>query len=144
MVGLGKSFAHLKRSIDTKEQQVNHKVPLEGGPTPNGKSLNSCGFVYCFPQFQTMRQMEKGDPKGTDGGGLIWVKPKRRSVFFSGRTSLTMQCIDYFLPFCTKPTHHQTGPQTGEHYFQTGLLELSPPEKEFSDEYVFIIHHLTE
>ena len=65
MVGLGKSFAHLKRSIDTKEQQVNHKVPLEGGPTPNGKSLNSCGFVYCFPQFQTMGQMEKGDPKGT-------------------------------------------------------------------------------
>ena len=43
-----------------------------------------------------------------------------------------------------KPTHHQTGPQTGEQYFQTGLLELSPPEKEFSDEYVFIIHHLTE
>ena len=84
MVGLGKSFAHLKRSIDTKEQQVNHKVPLEGGPTPNGKSLNSCGFVYCFPQFQTMRQMEKGDPKGTYGGGLIWAKPKRRSVFFSG------------------------------------------------------------
>ena len=58
--------------------------------------------------------------------------------------SLTMQCIDYFLPFCNKPTHHQIGPQTGEHYFQTGLLELSPPEKEFSDEDVLIIHHLTE
>ena len=84
MVGLGKSFAHLKRSIDTKEHQVNHKVPLEGAPTPNGQSLNSCGFVYCFPQFQTMRQMEKGDPKGTDGGRGYLGKAQKKKCVFSG------------------------------------------------------------
>ena len=77
-------------------------------------------------------------------GGVNLGKAQKKKCVFFGRTSLTMQCIDYFLPFCNKPTHHRTGPQTGEHYFQTGLLELSPPEKEFSDEYVLIIHHLTE
>ena len=83
MEGLGRSFAHLKRSIDTKEQQVHRKVPLERGPTPNGKSLNSCGFSTVSLSFKQCEKWKRVAQKAWRGCNLGKAQ-KNKSFFRAG------------------------------------------------------------